>query len=364
MIINLIKNIILGFYRFFKNIIKFFISFYDFLTTYVFKKKVHYNYKKENKLCHKYSKLFNDIPYDNIIVLIGDNIDVLYLFFTYVYKLFKEKKCDELKEVLLVINKQSTAKILDLICPEINYIYINLKNDFIKYEEYINGVLEKNFSVIDIKHIAFLFEDIINYSPTGFTHYLEIVFKNLHLEKEDAVGYRELQIQKYIEDNVIDKVKKTKLNLDKFVFISPESTYSKKYDDEFWTNLCQQIKKQGYDVFLYKNEFDTQIKNCSYKTCKIDIPEAVALANLSKGIVSLRSPLDELCLQTTPPMFCLYNDFKDKFLEDGIDVYSAYYGYNLNKLPNVNQDKLFEINMFEETNQDVIDKILNNLKKD
>lgn len=360
--INLIKNIIFGIYRFFKNIIGFFVSFYEFLTTFVFKKKFRYNYKKENKIAQNYVKLFKNMPYDNIIILIGDNADVLYLFFTYIYKFFKEKNCDALKDILFVINKKNTALILDLICPEINYVNIKLEDDFVKYEEYIKSVLEKSFNVIDIKHIAFLFDDIINYCPTGFTHYFEIEYKQLHIEKENLTSFKELQIPQYIIDNAIDKAKKTKLNLDKFVFISPDSTYSKKYDDEFWTNLCLQIKELGYDIFLYKTEFDTQIKNLSYKTCKIDISEAVALAGLSKGIVSLRSPFNELCLQTPPPMFCLYNDFKDKFLEDGTDVYSAYYGYSLNKLPNINQEKLFEINMFEETNQDVIDKILSNLK--
>lgn len=321
-----------------------------------------YKIKKTNLL--KYFQPFKDRfdDYDNIIYFSNAEEYLIYFYITYI--LSKE----EINNTLFLCANKYHASLLEIFCPDTECELLKINEYFpLNYRITMQFNQDKNkvqsLEIINLNPLNKKIQNSICNSPIDSNHYFEEFLKLLSVEKEN-IRFNDLIIPKYIQENVIEKVRKLKLNLDKFVFVAPESNYSKKYDDEFWTNLCNSLKNEGYDIFLYKNERNTTVKKCTYKTCKLDVAEALALANLSKGVISLRSGFCEMCLQINAPLFCLYNDFKDTLLEDGIDVYSAFYGFALNKLPFVDTKKLFEINMFEESNSDVIKCISDNLLKD
>jgi len=85
---------------------------------------------------------------------------------------------------------------------------------------------------------------------------------------------------------------------------------------------------------------------------------------MSKGVVSLRSGFTECLLQAKVPLFCLYTNFRNWYIFGDTKVELALSGFGLKKLPNVNTQKVFEFNILEVDNKDVIQNILDNFRND
>lgn len=283
------------------------------------------------------------------------NVEINLLYFFIVYYLKNLPRPDK---ILIVTDDKKITPLFDYLCPNINYQILDLKEDLPGIENiyYSNLVI----TYINFYQIARFINASVYSFLIGTTTLYELFLKALDLKQEE-ISFQDISVPKYIQDNIREKIDKIGLNSEKFVFISPESTYTEKYDQEFWTSLCNELNNKGYDIFLYKTSPLTKLKNCKYKTCKLDISEAITLASMSKGIVSLRSNFCELTVHTKAPLFILYNDFKSKFFEDDIDVYSTFYGYSLKDLPNINIENLFEINVFEESDEKIITKITENI---
>lgn len=126
---------------------------------------------------------------------------------------------------------------------------------------------------------------------------------------ESDLTYRKVMIHLEDERSMLEKVSKTGLNLDKFVFIAPEAQSCKLYDEDFWCELINQFQAKGYDVFVNLVEDDVKLKSAiDYKTCDLNFAEAFALARRSKKIVSLRSGLQNFYYkQVFQLTFCTLN---------------------------------------------------------
>ena len=306
------------------------------------------------KFTKKYKKHING--YKNIII-IHSNSGEAYLFLTYVLDAFLKKNNID-KNILLVATKKYHMDLINLLCPEIPHCYIArmrlLKKNYIN----INGY--NCYMVFTGQHFVQVENDIKN-SPLNTAHYFYAITDELGIKKED-LGFRQVKISEDLKNRVITKARKIGLNLDKFVFIAPEAVSCEEYDNEFWVDLCKELQHNGYDTFFNIVDKDTDIVGCSYKTCNLTFAEAFVLAKMSKGVVSLRSGLTESLLQTNVPLFSLYTKFRDRYVFNDMDIEYVLSGFGLNKLPNVDTQKVFEFNMSEENNEKVINQIITKIQ--
>lgn len=300
----------------------------------------------------QYSKFFEG-DYDDIYILRA-NSGESYLILTYV--LDSLIKRNQSKKPLLVATLKYHVDMIKMICPEIPYVYIKKLRIKIQGQEFnINN--KRFFLLFDTTHFKTVETDI-KHSPLGEAHYFKSIMNKLGMTESDLT-YRKVMIHLKDERSMLEKVSKTGLNLDKFVFIAPEAQSCKLYDEDFWCELINQFQSKGYDVFVNLVEDDVKLKSAiDYKTCDLNFAEAFALARRSKKIVSLRSGFTEFLLQTGVPIDVLYTKFRHRHFFDDMDIYHVMSGFGLTQLPFVDKEKIREFNMFETSQSDCLKKIV------
>lgn len=300
----------------------------------------------------QYSKFFEG-DYDDIYILRA-NSGESYLTLTYVLdSLIKRNKS---KKPLLVATLKYHVDMIKMICPEIPYVYI--KNLWIKFQGQEFQINNKRFFLLfDTSHFKTVETDI-KHSPLGEAHYFKSIMNNLGMT-ESELTYRKVMIHLEDERSMLEKVSKTGLNFDKFVFIAPEAQSCELYDEDFWCELINQFQAKGYDVFVNLVGNDVNLRAAiDYKTCDLNFTEAFALARRSKKVVSLRSGFTEFLLQTGVPIDVLYTKFRYRHFFDDMDIYHVISGFGLTKLPFNNYSRVREFNMYEISQRECMESIL------
>lgn len=275
-----------------------------------------------------------DEKHDDIYIL-NANSGEIYLFLTYVADAVFKKNGS--KSPLFIATKKYHCDMIEMICPEIPYIY--QKNAGKKIAAYSFNIEKLRFFMIfDHAHFKRV-EARIKKNPAGSIHYFDEMLKRCELSKND-VAFRNVTISKDIEDSMLKKVSSINLNLDKFVFLAPEAMSCEMLGDEFWESLIEKYQKDGFDVFL--NIMRPMDISCEYKTCFLTYSEAFALAKLSKKIISLRSGFTELLTQANVPMDILFTKFGGRSSLDDMSVEQVYEGFNVQRLPYVNKELIKE----------------------
>jgi len=299
----------------------------------------------------KNRKYFNG--YDDVLIL-NANSGEIYLFLTYLLVPFLKKINST--NFILVATKKYHVDLIKLLWADVPYIYIpKLEKNFKNLCTTINR--QRFFTLFRGEHFIKVEQDIKN-NPIDTSHYFYSIIDELKIDEKD-LDFREAKVPAGIHHSLLKKIKKTKLNLNNFVFIAPEAVSCEEYDNDFWVDLCEEFNNAGIDVFMNIVDKDTDIIGCDYKTCKLTFSEAFALAKLSKGVVSLRSGLTESLLQTNVPLFSLYTKFRNRYVFNDMAVEFVLSGFGLNKLPNINPDNLYEFNMSELSNKNVLMQIVN-----
>ena len=300
----------------------------------------------------RYFKYING-DYDDVYILRANSGEI-YLILTYLLdSLFKKNGS---KHPLLVATKKYHVDMIRMICPEIPYVYmgkLRLK------------LFEKPFS-IDGKRFFLLFnnfyfrqvEQNIKNSELGQYHYFQAIMNRLGLAEEN-ISMRQIKVRPEDEKTMMEKVKSTGLNLEKFVFLSPEAQSCEMLDKDFWLELISKFQSKGYDVFMNLTGKEFELENTlSYKTCNLTFSEAFALAGLSKKIISLRSGLTEFLIQTGVSMDVLYTKFKQRPIFAEMDTKYIMSGFGIKQIPMTDKYNIREFNM-DEISQDLcIEKIL------
>src|SRR5574344_2196773 len=207
----------------------------------------------KQKFMKKYGKYFGE--YNNIFIL-NANSGEIYLFLTYVIDAFMKK--NNCKRPLLVATKKYHIDLIEMLCPEFLHMYLKKCRDFSRTYTKIN---DKNFYMFFTgDHFIQVEQDIKN-SPLDTSHYFYAILEDLNISKE-KLKYREVKIPQNIETTMLDKVSKTNLNLNNFVFVAPEAASCEEYDNEFWVDLTNEFHKNGIDVFM--NIVDDKRPRSSY----------------------------------------------------------------------------------------------------
>lgn len=288
------------------------------------------------KICFKKAKS----QYDKIYIL-NANSGETYLFLTYILNVLINKY--GIKSILLVAKRKYQADLAKMICPDVKCILISRnKINSLNFDSfsYNNSKFFMLFASLYFKKV----EDDIKYNPLGTKHYFQSILEKMNIS-EDELIYQKIKVPDSVEKTLMKKIKKINLNLEKFVFISPEAKSCSNIEVEFWTNLISDIKAKGYDIFvnIAEKNIDIPIKN-NYKTCFLTFSEAFYLASLSKRIISLRSGFTEVLLQTNVPIDVLYTGYKDRPYFGELTVEQVMSGFAVNKLPNINDFDITEYN--------------------
>lgn len=300
----------------------------------------------------QYSKFFEG-DYDDIYILRA-NSGESYLTLTYVLDALIKR--NQSKKPLIVATSKYHVDMIRMICPEIPYVYIKKMNINIHCQEF--NIKNKRFFILfDNAHFKTVENDIKN-KPLGEAHYFKGIIQELNITNVELT-YRQMKVSLDDEHSMLAKVANIGLNLNKFIFITPEAQSCKLYDEDFWCELINQFQAKGYDVFVNLTGNDVNLRTATdYKACFLTFAEAFALAKHSKKIVSLRSGFTEFLLQTGVPIDVLYTKFRYRHLSDDLDIYHVMSGFGLTQLPFVDKEKIREFNMFEISQADCIKEII------
>ena len=137
-----------------------------------------------------------------------------------------------------------------------------------------------------------------------YKHYLQRI--NYFLGLKNSRLYFVPNTTKSDVVSLIEKAKSHGLDINNFVFLSPESISVKPISVEFWKTLSIRLFEMGYDVYVNITNINFNIDR--EKVFKTSIKEAYLLAGMSKCIISMRSGLFELIVSShSSPSICLYN---------------------------------------------------------
>lgn len=293
-----------------------------------------------------------DKKYDDIYIL-NANSGETYLTLTYVIDALIKKKGS--KNPLIVATLPYHTDLVRMICPDIPYVYTKrFKITGLKSQFKIDNF--RFFLIFAPPHFKQVETDIKN-NPIGEHHYFKSILKKLDVKQED-ISMRKIAVPPEDEHTMLEKAGKIGLNLDKFVFLSPEAQSCKLYDEDFWNILINKLHDKGYDIFVNLVGGEIKLKaETSYKTCDLTFAQAFALAKRAKKIVSLRSGFTEFLLQTGVPIDVLYTKFKCRTFFDDMDIYHVMSGFGITQIPFVDKSKIQEFNTFEMTQAECIKKV-------
>lgn len=279
------------------------------------------------------------IEYDNIIIF-NTHLGEAHFFVSHLLIPFLRKNSD--KKTLLVFEYKNFEDLIDMFNLDCPY-----------------KVAGKQFEA-EVIHLKLKKPDLNIYKMNSFDfdrtvkHVTELQSKYFHIDKNE-MEYQKINVSEDVVQRMLEKVKKTKLNLDNFIFIAPESSFFRSLDNKFWKKLINKLKQKGYDIYMNSKWFKG-------KNTKLTLQEAYALADISKGIISVRSGFSEVLTQASAPLFSLVKNCRPLFWNEK-DNKEWHNYFDLLKYPDVDKSKTFNFDLRFINDDEVIDSIIHELEK-
>lgn len=305
-------------------------------------------------------QLSNDTDYDDIYICRMAAIGDSYMLTLMITNWLKKNNSKRPIVVGLKDTTEEAFKLLkpDIICKKISFnkrkaleiFYNDTENKGFEYKNkrffsYINKQI-----IFDIhKNIANCFQRQ-NFESCSFLKNLESYYAPLSGESNIP------QISDYTKINALQLVQSTGLNIDNFIFISPDASSNEKYDKEFWLDLIDELKRYGYDIYINSTDPEVDIPN-TVKNIE-NLETTYYLAQRAKAIISLRSGLNDFLSTVNIPQHILYTKFACNDIKSAEENILA---FSLKYLPNVNTDNIYEYNTEELTKQEIISLIMKGL---
>lgn len=272
----------------------------------------------------------------DIIILFDTHLGETHFFLANLFIPFYKKNSD--KKLLLVYTKDNIKDLIDS---------FGVECDILKQDKFFQAkvfcfdhlFLNKNF------YFTSSFKE-----HKKLSHATDSLYKYFEINKSE-IKYQKLDITEDLKESAISKAKKAKLNLENFIFIAPEASFFKPIPKSFWKKLIKRLKQKGFDIFMNSKKFEG-------KKAKLSLQEAISLANLSKGIITLRCGFSEVLTQTDPPLFSIEKYCNPLFSKEEDNCEWNDY-FNLLKYPNVDKSKTFNFDLRKFEEDFVIDKIIN-----
>ena len=192
-------------------------------------------------------------------------------------------------------------------------------------------------------------------------HYYELLKQHLNLSNKTVEYTISIEAQ-----NKIKNIVKYILN-DNFVFISPETLSNEPVEKDFWEDLCNLIRADGYKIYCNTMNFNNLIPGC--EAMFLTYEESIELAKYAKAIIGMRSGFLECLSQNNVPLFVLYTDFSKRPGFKKISSDKVLSGFSIKKLPNVKPENIYEydVNSYDNKNaiiDEIISKVENTIKEE
>ena len=185
-------------------------------------------------------------------------------------------------------------------------------------------------------------------------HYYELLKQHLNLSNKTVEYTISIEAQ-----NKIKNIVKYILN-DNFVFISPETLSNEPVEKDFWEDLCNLIRADGYKIYCNTMNFNNLIPGC--EAMFLTYEESIELAKYAKAIIGMRSGFLECLSQNSTPMFVLYTDFPKRQGFKKLASDKVLNGYSIKKLPFVNENNLYEYDVNIYTINNLLNEIVSKLR--
>ncbi len=236
-------------------------------------------------------------------------------------------------EITIVASKPYHLDILKLfISNDVHIVYFNylekglthLQNDFYQLKTYHISVITS----VDFWK---------PFWPDSSKIFFDELLKLLKLDRKH-ISFNPTQ-KSFDEENLLNKISKINLNLEKFIILTPEAASFIPLSEAFWMEICQLFYDNGYDIFL--NTTNSSYTLPHTKKCILSFEEIYQLAKKSKGIIGLRSGLFDVVADIrNVPMYILYRTHIDNAIGNvGKNVLGR---YSLKTFPYCNSDLIKE----------------------
>lgn len=270
---------------------------------------------------NKYKHLFD--PYDSIYVL-NSNIGECYLIFKY----FANNWIGD--NTLFVATKKYHIDIIKTFLPDCNFILnsnINLDRFPDKFE-----INDKKFQVLfNHDYYVSLEKDIREKDNVHYFGRMSEYLGEFNYQISNSAV-----ITSEIEKSLEDKVRNISLNLNNFIFISPEANSCLDIDDEVRQKLETKLKEKGYDTFWNIMKEHPGLSNI--KKCFLTLEESFLLCSKAKYFISLRSGLAEFLVDSKTPSYIIYSEFKNRSEDEYMSADRVLRGFTLKGLPQCNSN--------------------------
>lgn len=305
----------------------------------------------------KYRHLLAGKDYDSIYFL-WNNTGETWQFLRISRSYFKKNNS---KKPIIITDKKYHDDLVRMMLPEFENIRISLSYEqrLIIEKMYKKLFPQKTYLVFNFAHFSKLESEL---QKGKDIHFYDAILNTLGL-KRNRMDYIEPKISKEAELSALAKAKEMNLDINNFVFISPEAKSNRTPSQEFWTKIENELNLLGYDTYFNIVGVLNTISGKNKKCIKLNIEEGLALASHAKAVIGLRSGFMEILQSAHKPIFCIYTGFR-KRRTPAMTADKVLRGFTLEKCTyTVDNNSLFEYNadIIDETN--LLSHIVNDFKK-
>ncbi len=338
-------------------------------TEFIFFSNLKFKYKRNipvlNKILKKLPSGIDDV------YICKHHIGEIYIFCQLLEEYIKVNKS---KNPLLIIPEKRYISLYNMFCPNINKLFVNVNS--MKLDRQICN------DVTYYKGHRFFIP-----IPDRFTHLRSLIFENdsrIHFYdyiknklniKSDIDSFRPAFISDKTKEKVHRHAEEIGLNLDKFVIFIPEAVTATELSETFWIKLGNYFASQGYQIYVNtsaKKSASPKENLSEYSNWEEKIPNAILdftsfdeiyyLAELSKCVIALVNGLVVNFAQINVPRYFIYSN-QTKTIGDRMDADLMLNAYRLDYLPGCNKNNLYEINLNEKCEKDIIQYIESTFKE-
>lgn len=251
---------------------------------------------------------------------------------------------DKVEKIHFVVRTKTQQQIIEMFAPKeciasITHIPImgKMREDV---EQYIGSVR---------KYKDVLFRMLMPtkfWTTLGERHFYGMIQQELNLPQTEITP--QVDISEIDVENALKKAHENHLNLDRYIYLSPEAMTVAPLPMNFWEILADKLRGMGYDLYLNITKASNYISGT--KCFDLNIKECYILAQRAKYIISLRSGLIDVLAYTKSPAIVLY------------DTIGRFNRNTLKKIPWFASNPLWEYVYTEEA--DCIETIVKTIEND
>lgn len=330
-----------------------YVSLYDMLKNYnLLTKRDEQLYEEQRYRTQQWKAIIDAVgeKHDDIYIF-KHHIGEIYLYLNLVKKYVKTNKSQ--KPVLLV-NEERYIPLYKMFVPDMDMAYYPLSsenldrlfpNDTVEYRNH------RFFSPIPDR-----FEELraLITESNSNTHFYPYIRDVLNIPARENIEFSVPIISQATKISVKKKAKSIRLNLSKFIVLSPEAVTASPLRMSFWKDLVKSFRGQDYDVFL--NCVGDQYISLDAKRCHMTLDEIYYLTELSQGLVALVSGLVVCFAQIDVPRYIIYTD-QTPTVGERMTADIMLDAYKMESIPNCKTDTLYEISMNDVNEEQLLQRI-------